>query len=156
MTEAKRRRIKPKRGDVFAVPLLDGTFGLGHVVDVDAWEGPFALFAQRASSPAELLPWIDKAVDHPLSILVLTANSLKDGHWPIIGNLQRDYAQFKIPTDGKGRSHTFGVAMDLLNAYHGLVPWDGMADPKRYEKLLIPGTPLPPTIRRKDDSTKST
>ena len=155
MSEAKRRRFKPKQGDVFAVPLRDGTFGLGQVVDVDQWEGPFALFARRAASPAELLPGIQAALEHPLSILVLTANSLKNGEWPIIASLPRDHTRFTIPTDGKGASHTFGVAMDLLNAYHGLIPWDGMADPRRYEKLLIPGTPIPPTIRRTRDSATS-
>src|SRR5262249_19746261 len=147
----KRKRIKPEAGDLFAVPLIDGTFGLGHVIDVDNYLGPLALFGRRASSPSELTNDLGHTLKAPLTILVLTNNALESGEWLIIGNKKPEYSAFAIPTDGKGTSHTFGAASYFLNAYHGLIPWDGMYDPREYDKLLIPGVPIPPTVRYKRD-----
>jgi hypothetical protein len=53
--------------------------------------------------------------------------------------------------DKKGSSHTSQIVGSLLSAYHGLIAWDWLHDPRYYEKLLLPGVKVPPTIRYKKD-----
>ena len=140
-------------GDLFAIPLLDGTLGLGHIVNCRRYSANCALFAWRSTDPNSLLDDFDAEPRKPLTILALTTNHLTDGSWPIIGHRQPVYYGFSVPTE-PGTSYTSGAAPGLLAAYHGLEPWDGMFDPRYYEKQLIPGVPVPPTVRYKRDMIK--
>ncbi len=42
----------------------------------------------------------------------------------------------------------------LAEAYHGLRAWDELYDPKEYDRMLLPGVPVPPTARYKRDFEK--
>ena len=148
------KRQKSMAGDLFAVPLSDGTYGLGHIIDRDRYSARCALFAKRSKVTVSLLKGIDDALRGPLTILDLTSNELNSGAWPVIGHHVVDYSAFKIPTDGVGVSHTSGAAPGFLEAYHGLEPWDGMFDPRYHEKQLAPGVLVPTTVRYKRDMAK--
>ena len=36
-----------------------------------------------------------------------------------------------------------GIIRQFVNAYHGLTPWDTMADPVYFTKLLVKGAAMP-------------
>jgi len=36
-----------------------------------------------------------------------------------------------------------GIAAQFLSAYHGLSPWDAMAEPDYFDKLLLPSVSRP-------------
>jgi len=85
----------------------------------------------------------------PIAMLEVTGDEIADGHWPVIGH--RDPAYPVEMLDMKGISYTAGMSRYLFNAWYGLIPWDGMYDPRCYEKMLLPGAPVPPTVRYKRD-----
>jgi hypothetical protein len=149
LAATKRKKTKPLAGQVVALPLAEGTFGLGHVAAVGG-SVTVALFPRRARSPEDLAASLDSALSEPpISTMVVTADELEDGEWPVIG--ARDPAYPPALLDKRGTSHTATVARFFLSAYHGLVAWDGLYDPKGYEKLLLPGVKVPPTVRYKKD-----
>lgn len=151
-TRTKRRRVKVSTGQLIAVPLLDGSYALLHVA---LYNGRIigAHYAHRGVTPDALAHGLDDALGlGPLAILAVTADEVSDGHWPVIGHTSRPYPAEML--DMKGISHTASMSRHLFNAYHGLLPWDGMHDPRCYEKMLLPGVPVPPTVRYKRDFEK--
>ena len=147
-----RKRIKPKSGDVVAVPLFDGTYGLGHVVFYD-YVFIFALFGKRTTRPDELTVDLDDALAQPIAILTLAGDVLRSGEWPVLAFREPTYPSAWLPKfrcEG-AESHTATAGPALLAAYHGLTPWDYYKDPKENERLLLPGVPVPATVRYKRD-----
>jgi len=149
------RNIRPKVGDVFAIRLRDGTIGVGHVVAYEGRRSACALFAKRAHEYMGLLSELDMSLAQPLTILTITDARLRRGDWPIFSHRIIDYSNHAIPSDGRGTSHTSDIIEDFLEAYHGLTPWDGMYEPDYFQKKLIPGVPVPPTVRYKRDFAPS-
>ncbi len=145
----KRRRVKVQPGQLVGIPLRDGSFGLAHV----AAEKPgitCAVFPLRAPEPDALAAGASRALERPpIAVMTLTPNRVTDGSWPVVGFQKPEYATALLDT--KGRSYTAGSLEQLLDAYHGLQPWDEMADPRYYETCLLPGVPVPSTVRYKQD-----
>ena len=149
----KRKRTTPKAGVIFAVPLCDGTYGLGHVV-VYEYDAMCALFGTRSATPEDLLHGLDEVLSRPVAIVTLTGGELRSGEWPVIAFREPAYPPAWIPKfEGEGAvSYTATAGVGLLNAYHGLIPWDYMlATPDFYKSMLLPGVPVPPTVRYKRD-----
>jgi hypothetical protein len=78
MTEkAKRKRIRPKAGDIFQIPLPDGRFAYGKVFR-DASVG---VYQKIFDSPTE------PPIEAPFAFIVgLYDDILKSGMWPIVGH----------------------------------------------------------------------
>lgn len=145
----QRRRVRVKTGMIVAVPLRDGSFGLAHVVHYYG-NAVTAHFAHRAASPEKLLVGLKEAMaDRLLTILDVTSNRISDGYWTVVGHEEPAYPATML--DMKGTSHTAGMSEWFFDAYYGLVPWDGMHDPRYFEKKLLPGVSVPPTVRYKRD-----
>lgn len=149
---AKRRRVKVAPGQLIAVPLLDGTCGLVHVVS-----GKLSIivahYAHRAATREGLIDRLDEALaPGPIAMLEVTSDEIGVGDWSVIGSREAKYPASML--DMKGRSYTAGMSRFLLSAYHGLRPWDEMHDPRYYEKALLPGVSVPPTVRYKRDFEK--
>lgn len=146
----RRRRVKVKEGQLVAVPLVDGTFALGHVARHYYRQATVAHFAHRAESPAKLLDGAQEAMKgQPVAVLAVTHDEIYEGYWPVIGCVVPAYPESILDT--KGTSYTASVSRGLMNAWYGLEPWDGMADPRCHEKMLLPNTHVPPTVRYKHD-----
>lgn len=152
LREHKRKRVKVAAGQIVAVPLIDGTYGLLHVVVFKI--GIIAAhFAHRGAPPEGLLDGVDEALrTGPIAMLKVTSDEIRVGDWPVIGHRDRTYPAEML--DMKGISYTASMSRHLFNAYYGLLPWDGMHDPRCYEKMLLPGVPVPPTVRYKRDFEK--
>lgn len=150
MTEKKKRkRVKPHAGQVVAIPLADGSFGLGHVAAFDM-SITMVLFARRARTPETLASEIERGLaEAPIAMMEVTDDELNDGEWPVIGERPPPYPPAML--DAKGKSFTAPMARTLLSAYHGLLAWDMMADPRYFEWRLLPGVKVPSSIRYKKD-----
>lgn len=145
----KRKRVRVKTGQLVAVPLQDGTFALLHVA---LYNGMVigAHFAHRAGRPELLLDGLEEAMSNRLiAMLEVTSDEIYDGCWPVIGQKEPSYPSELL--DMKGVSYTASMSRGFFSAYYGLTPWDRMADPRYYEGLLLPGVPVPPTVRYKRD-----
>lgn len=149
-----RRKIKIEAGQVVGVPLCDGSFGLAHIAryDLSIW---CVLYDQRERDIAKLSEQIEPAMkSHPIAVMEVTSNLVEDGLWPIIGTVVPCYAPELLDT--KGWSYVGTNTQFLFEAYYGLRPWDEAAIPKWYDNMLLPGVPVPPSVRYKRDFEKET
>lgn len=145
----RRKRLKVESGQVAAIPLRDGTFALLHVA-IFGGEVIGVFFARRAPRAEQLVEGLEETLrGKPISRLAVTSDEIEDGHWPIIAHSTPTYPAEMLDT--KGSSYTASIVQMLFEAYYGLRPWNESRDPKAYEKLLLPGVPIPPTIRFKRD-----
>lgn len=145
----KRRRVRVKTGQLVGVPLLDGTYALVHVALYDI-SIIAAHFAHRKNCPEELLESIEETMRGSLIAMVeVTSDEIRNGRWPVIGEREATYPETML--DMKGRSYVAALTRSLFNAYYGLEAWDQMADPHFFEKMMLPGVPVPPTVRYKRD-----
>jgi hypothetical protein len=146
----KRRRVKVKPGQVVGVPLRDGTFALAHIALRPYLSMTCVLFAHNAATAEQLLEGLDEVLrGRPIAVMVVTSDEARSGSWPVIA--ERDPAYPAELLDTRGVSHTASLARMVFEAYYGLRPWDELYDPKGYEKMLLPGVPVPPTVRYKRD-----
>ena len=113
-----------------------------------------AFFGKRCGQPEKLLGDLDETLARPIAIINLDPCDLKSGAWPIIAFRDPAYPSAWIPKFENEGAEWFSEACGpaLLEAYHGLIPWDEMpATPKFYERMLLSGVPVPPTVRYKRD-----
>jgi hypothetical protein len=78
MEKSKKRRIRPKTGEFFAVPLEDGEFAYGRVLTTTR----NAFYNLKSS---ELLPIEQIAVAPVLFTVSVDSTPIRDQIWPIIG-----------------------------------------------------------------------
>jgi hypothetical protein len=148
----RSRRVRVEAGQIVAVPLCDGSFALAHIArfDLSIW---CVLFDGRAHDVTGLSHRIDAALaSRPIAVMEVTSVQVRDGTWPVIGSRTPCYPAAMLDT--KGHSSVGMLTQMLFEAYYGLRPWDEGWDPKDYEKRLLPGVPVPPTVRYKKDFEK--
>jgi hypothetical protein len=143
-----KRRLKWSPGDLFAVPLCDGTFGFAQAVaPVDTWAVDFALLAIRSSKPElppERLQRNDAVAVHATWRTVITG-----GHWcftatnEILISPELCPNQRLIAAGQIGVSHSsWGLLEDFLSAYHGAFPWN-LYPAFDFDSFLLPGVTRP-------------
>lgn len=142
---AKKKEIKWGNGDVFAVPLLDGSFVMGQVLDLQMKNVVrVALFNNKTININEAT--IDNCCKSQdlISLITCTIDKLDNNSWGIIGNKAIEIPFSLFPNEqfrNKGwvGAKTYGSAIleKFLNAFYGLVPWDDLADPFYLDKLLF-------------------
>jgi len=149
---AKKNRPKPKEwqtGDVFSIPLLNGTFAFGQVLDKKYCT--CALFNLQSDNITLTVDQFNSL--QPISILHLSnGDLLNNGHWNILYNQPVTLN----PNSGSGGrfgdigSKSYGqcgAMTDLANAYWGLEPWNVMYREDYYDELLLKGLPRPETAK---------
>lgn len=150
-----RQRVKPQVGDLFAIDLVDGSWGLGHIV---ASEGKgadtcYVLFAKPTGSVAELPAHLDEVMRAPVGVLISNDTEIRRGTWPIVGHREPYYPGISLPKlSGEGATwRTPGVLPGFIEAYNGLRPWDEYAaTPTYYNRILLPHLSVPPAARFRD------
>jgi hypothetical protein len=145
-----RRRLKWAPGDLFAVPLCDGSFGFAQALaPVESWAVDFALLVLR--SPA---PELSNGAPQPSDALAVHASwkqTITGGHWGYVGACTLLVDPESCPNqkliataNAVGTSHSeWGLLEDMLSAYHGLFPWN-LYPAFDFDSYLLPGVRRPP------------
>jgi Immunity protein 26 len=138
------KRPKPtewKIGDVFAVPLGDGTCSFGQVLwnRADFNAPTCALFEHRAASTAAALEEI--LTSRTLAILHVQSDSLDEGRWTVIGHADPINDPFSGPCGDPrkaGGTHWDGLET-VARAWWGLDPWNVYYKPTYLDFYLLAG-----------------
>jgi hypothetical protein len=154
----RRKRIKWVHGDVFAVPLVDGTFGL--VQAIDHWM-PHWIYTVVTDGRVTSLPVADThtRLGKTLALLAVDDDPFDFGGFPHVGRAspiadRRDFPNETFAQSGYvgAKSYTAGVIADFLSAWHSLAPWNAYKDEAFFDKLLISGRERPSTVLMKAGS----
>ena len=142
---------KPFRpGDIFGVPLPDGSMATGQVLSLEpeAINSVGCLFlAAVVSAEGKLV-----GAPEPVAALLVTPDLLKKGVWPVKSKApalfppeEAPYEQFR--SLGWVGAKIVGSAnvQEFMAAYHGHCPWDAWHDPSYLDSLLLPGVSRPTT-----------
>jgi hypothetical protein len=149
-SDAKKNRPKPREwntGDIFSIPLNDGTFSYGQVLDKKYCT--CALFEIRSNNLNVALENFNES--RVVTVLHLSnGDLLNNGNWTVLFNT----TTLIDPNCGTGGrfgdigSKSYGqcrIMSDLANSWWGLLPWNAMYDEKYYDGLLLNGVLRPKT-----------
>jgi len=136
---------KVKVGDVFWVPIEDGSFVLGQIVEdeCEVLNSIACVFFDCRVSPKETN---EVNFDYPISCQFVTRDLFNSGVWKRINNLPNQINDELLPyrktkEDGwiGAKIRGSGVIRKFLSAYYGLRDWNEMHDPNYYQELLLKG-----------------
>jgi hypothetical protein len=149
-----RKRQVWSIGDVFAIPLEDGTFGVGQIIGYEPQalnSAAIALFDLKLSKIGDDPPDVDAA--GIFAMLFSTRELLDSGVWRVLGQKpvpvpDRDHPYERLRSKGfiGAAIEGAGIVRRFVNAYFGLAPWNPYKDPEYFDKLLIEPAKRP-TVR---------
>ncbi|WET42274.1 Imm26 family immunity protein [Citrobacter enshiensis] len=147
MTTNKRRRKQSwDVGDMFTVPLSDGTYCIGKVVGFEPKALNSAICAFYAHRMDEIPSSEPVLNDNDLiSILFVTRDLLDSGDWKVFSQYSDAFPIDKYLNLTDLQSNGFigvksigsGLIIKLMNAYYSLTPWNAFYDPNYLDSLLI-------------------
>jgi hypothetical protein len=142
-----KRRQAWKVGDVLLVKLKDGSFVVGQIVgqERDVLNSvSCAFFDLRVKSEEELDRIDELPLDKIFAVLFVTRDLLDDGVWRVVGSRRVTLPKAQLPFERLraggfvgARVNGSGNVTDFLNAFYGLMPWDGWHDPNYLDGFLI-------------------
>jgi len=148
-------------GNIFAIPLGDGTFAIGQVLAheqgmLGAISCAFYGLRYKAIPSLDALPMLDE------TLLIASHFTGKDrlvgSHWTILGKLEPILSTDVYPYEsqrvmGWAGAKMIGTAIleEFLQAYWGLAHWDNWGDPNYLDGVLLPGNKRPRSARTKND-----
>jgi hypothetical protein len=142
-------------GNLFAVPLADGSFSLGQVVGREAQvlnSITCAFYRTRVSASALANVRAVPAASELIAIQFTTKDSLTRRFWKVLGAYPVELPRHLFPHEDKRAHNWIGAEMfgsgnmvNFLNAYFGLKPWNVMFEEDYYDQLLAPGVSRPRT-----------
>lgn len=132
-------------GDIFLVELSDSTYGVGQVVGREPTLMNCVVIALFQNLLVE--PECDSSVANTSNLCALlyaTRDLLDSGRWKVVAVAPTVVARSEFPFEGLRAigwvgAKVFGSANveKFLNAFHRLAPWNGMADPLCFDKMLL-------------------
>jgi len=141
------KRQKWKVGDLFKIPLADGSASLGHIVAQEHQMLNTVTCAFYDAKVTDTCP--PDAPPLPkdetlIACLFTTHDLLRRGVWPVIGHITPQLSRKHLPYEDCRQNGWVGASMygsgivrEFLDAYYRLAPWDDWADPKYLDGLLI-------------------
>jgi hypothetical protein len=147
---AHRNRVKWEHGDLFAVPLADGSFGV--VQAVDHWMPEGGVYAAVTDQRQATLPSVAALAPSArvIALIQVVDNAFDRGWFPRIGPAaalarRADFPNERFARSGyvEAKSYTAGIVVAFLSAWHGLGPWTPYNDPEFFDKLLVDGIERP-------------
>ena len=150
--------LKPQQADIFLIPLMDGGFGVGQVVEVDATpEGSALCLLTRLLSAPD---WPPTPIhdSEAISLVLVTDDALRNGTWQTVGFEMLPKLERVFPLKNTIIDKFHGIAVHepaiieaFVNACHGLYPWDGFPDPTFFNSLLVYPDKTPSKAKMKRD-----
>jgi Immunity protein 26 len=148
---AFKRTLKWQPGDIFVVPLADGSFGyVQAIAPVMAHAIDFAVLSSRSTVPMELSQ--DNDANSAIGVLATWRKAITGGRWGKVGRTAPHLSRLQCPNqvliekdNGLGVNHgDVGLVESFLSAYHGLIPWNLYAA-HCFDEYLVPGRKKPDT-----------
>ncbi|MEO0248885.1 MAG: Imm26 family immunity protein [candidate division WOR-3 bacterium] len=144
-------RAKWARGDVFAVPLKNGSYGFGVVLEASETPLLGLLDICSQTSNVDSVALINTKI---VSAQRVTPDLLDNGRWHIVGRRKRGVLGIicggirKLLRGGNPPSYVIGSGIfeNLANAYHGIEPWNVMDEEDFFDKLLKIGVRRPASV----------
>jgi hypothetical protein len=141
----RRKKVTWHPNDVFAIPLMDGNYAIGHVLDQRM------INAVRIALYSEVIidintPNLSELVndENLISLIEVTREQLDCGVWKIVGNKHtvipiENYAneQFRNNKWINSVIRDAALAEDFLNSYYAFLAWDDWFDPNYLDNYLI-------------------
>jgi hypothetical protein len=144
-------------GNLFAVPLSDGSYSLGQVVGREAEmlnSITCAFYRTRVNRAAIESPRGVPDQKDLIAVQFTTQDLLTRRIWKVLGNFPVTLPQSLFPHEDKRGQNWIGATLvgsgnivHFLNAYFGLEPWDQMRDPEYFDGLLLHQGARPTSIR---------
>jgi hypothetical protein len=141
----KKRRVV---GDVFLVPLKDGTLTAGQILDNPMRNVFSCSFYDERIGSVETAPELH--AKSLIALLAVTRHVLDDGRWIVVSHSPPRVEQSKWPNERYRNAGWVGakiydaeLVQDFLNAYFGLSFWDDYHDPNYLDGLLLDPTNKP-------------
>ena len=146
LSHKRPKKQKWKVGDIFQVPLENGTYGFGQVVWTSYTHPVCGLFDINKTD----VPTLEEIVSNPfISILSLTPNSLDNHSWKVLGNMNVRVQKKDVPKKfiGITTDFTSGILEELANAFYGVTPWNVFAEEDFFDEILLPTVKRPSTAK---------
>jgi hypothetical protein len=134
-----------KVGDVFWVPIEDGSYVLGQIIEIEneVLNSITCAFFNFRSDEAKVATADDKSL---ISVQFVTKDLFNSGKWVRVANEDISVSEEYLPyreTKELGwvgaKVIGSGIIAMFLAAYYGIRDWDEMKDPQYYQNLLLPG-----------------
>lgn len=140
-----KRKIKWANGDVFAVPLCDGSFAIGQVLDL------MMVNQVRVALYSEIFPSLESISfscicqpEHLISLVASSREQLDYNVWKILSNKPvavsiENYPNEQYRSKGWVGAIHYDAALleDFLEAFHLLRPWDDWFNPNYFDSFLV-------------------
>jgi len=141
----RKKKVIWKPNDVFAIPLINGKYAIGHVLDQNFPNAVrIALYDEVINNfeNTDITGLIDN--NSLISLIEVTREQLDYGVWKAIGSKRTaipidKYAneQFRKNKMINSIVYDAGLAEDFVNSFYGLLPWDDWYDPNYLDEFLI-------------------
>ncbi|MGH7296912.1 MAG: hypothetical protein ACRELB_18375 [Polyangiaceae bacterium] len=96
-TRSKPRRHRPELGDIFAVPLEDGYFGVTQIGAMGADVPTYVVFDAHLPSVEDVGKSSEDTLKKPVAtVFIAGENKARSGQWPFVGNRPPAFA-FPVP-----------------------------------------------------------
>jgi len=148
----KKREWGP--GDIFVVPLEDGSYGLGQVISYEEAAMGSAVCAFFSDRRRDIPSHIESPSEEVLiAVLFVTRDLLDSNRWRVISNGPLLPWGKYLDLKELRRRGFIGVTIvgsfnvtTLMNAYHKLVPWNDFYDPNYLDGLLVSSDRKPANV----------
>jgi len=141
----RRKKVSWSNCDVFAIPLDNGKYSIGHILDQGLINTiRIALFDEVIESLDDINVDILCDIQNLISLIEVTKEQVDYGVWKIIGKKnsqipQDRYANEKFRKNNLAGSKVYDAALaeDFMNAYYALIPWDDWFNPDYLDNFLV-------------------
>jgi hypothetical protein len=142
-------------GDIFCIPLADGTYSIGQVVgkEPEALNSAIGAFFSRRfdNCPAKLDSELSE--DELLAVLFVTRDLLDSGVWKVFSHAEAFPIQKYVSVSSLKAAGFVGVEIIgsgnvklLMDAYYSLCPWNGFYEPDYLDQLLVSADKKPSSV----------
>jgi Immunity protein 26 len=144
LSHKRPKKQKWKVGDVFQIPLENGTYAFGQVV----WKSDTNPVCGLLDINKTDVPTLEEIIRNPfISILSLTPNSLDNHSWKVFGSMDVSVQKKDVPRKFKTTDFTSGILEELANAFYGVTPWNVSAEEDFFDQILLPTVKRPVTAK---------
>lgn len=148
----------PQQADIFLIPLIDGGFGVGQVVEIDATPRGSVLVMLTLLQSAPDWPPSPIHDSEAISLIIVADTALRNGTWQTVGFEMLPKLERVFPLKSSIVDKFHGITVHepaiieaFVNACHGLYPWNGFPEANFFNNLLVYPNKTPSKAKMKGE-----